>query len=113
MAGVVVLVINDCCPGRVIDDIPTILAVGDIRKLVTETIQCLGSCSKTQYQLDATQWTTIGSHLEQVGSGSIHAENWHVLGIRGGWGIGMIMRLHPWWVDSSPFIYSVGLLHFV
>ena len=30
----------------------------------------------------------------------------------------MIMRLRPWWVDSSPFIYSsssmfVGLLHFV
>ena len=48
MAGVVILVINDCCPGRVIDDIPTVLAVGDIRKLVTETIQCLGSCSKTQ-----------------------------------------------------------------
>ena len=37
----------------------------------------------TWYQLDATQWTTIGSHLEQVCSGSIHAENWHVLGIRG------------------------------
>ena len=35
----------------------------------------------TRYQLDTTQWTTIGSHLEQVGSGSVHAENWHVLGI--------------------------------
>ena len=64
------------------------------------------------------QWTTISSHLEQVSLGSVHAENWHVLGIRGGWGIGMIMRLYPWWVDSSPFIYSsiskfVGQLHFV
>ena len=67
----------------------------------------------------SAQWTTIGSHLEQVGSGSIHAENWHhVLRIWGGWGIGMIMWLHPWWVDSSPFIYLsismfVVLLHFV
>ena len=49
MAGVVVLVINDCCPGQVIDDILTVLAVGDIRKLVTETIQFgLGSHSETQ-----------------------------------------------------------------
>ena len=47
----------NCCPGRVVDDIPTfglmagvvILAVGDIRKLVTETIQFgLGSHSETQ-----------------------------------------------------------------
>ena len=69
-----------------------VLAVGDIRKLVTETIQFgLGSRSKTQSQLDAMQWTTIGSHLEQVSLGSVHAENWHVLGIQGGWGIGMIM----------------------
>ena len=49
MAGVVVLVINDCCPGQVIDDILTVLAVGDIRKLVTKMIQ--GAAPKRNHMI--------------------------------------------------------------
>ena len=110
MAGIVVLVVDDILTFGLMAGV-VVLAVGDIHKLVTETIQFgLGSVQNIQntitwYQLDTTQWTTI-SHLEQVSSGSVHAENWHVLGIQGVWGIGMVMRLHPWWVDSSPFISS-------
>ena len=99
-----------------------VLIVGDICKLVTETIQFgLGSIlvnfvlpgnlrnTITWYQLDVAQWTTI-SHLEHVSSGSVHAEHWHVLRIWGGWGVGMIMRL---WNFSHPFLGTYEVVQFL
>jgi hypothetical protein len=89
-----------------------VLVIGDIRKLATETIQFGSGRILVNSQMISVRRRALDnyrSHLEQVGSGRVrHAESWHVLGIRGGWGVGMIGLISPLYIPMF-----VGPLHLV
>jgi len=88
-----------------------VLVVGDIRKLATQTIQLGSGRILVNFQMISVRRRTLDnyqSHLEQVGSGRVRAESWHVLGTRGGWGVGMIGWFSPLYIPVF-----VGPLHLV